>query len=104
METLKPWSRRALLTFPYEGRGPFRIIRFGKRGEFAERRYDRHRLSKLLDGFVVFDSAFFLCLLKYRCKFIPIRKSVLDELSTKSSDGSLGCLILRKCASNEMTK
>lgn len=93
-----------LLTFPYEGGGSFRIVHWGRRGEFAERRYDRHRLAKLSDGFVVFDSAFFLCFMKYGCKFIPISKSILDELSTKSTDGSLGCLILQKRASNELTK
>jgi SAM-dependent methyltransferase len=93
-----------LLTFPYDGRGPFRIFRFGKKRDFLERRYDQNRLSRLLNGFMILDSAFFLCLLKNRCKFIPIQKSVLDELSTKISDGSLGCLILQKRASNGMTK
>ena len=85
-----------LVTFPYEGGGPFRILRFGERKEFAERHYDHNRLSKLLNGFFVVDSAFFICLLKDSCRFVPISKSVLDELSNKTSDGSLGCLILQK--------
>jgi hypothetical protein len=84
------------VTFPYEGGGPFRILRFGERKEFAERHYDHNRLSKLLNGFFVVDSAFFICLLKDSCRFVPISKSVLDELSNKTSEGSLGCLILQK--------
>jgi SAM-dependent methyltransferase len=85
-----------ILTFPYEGAGPFRIFRFGKEKEFAERRYDHQRLAKMLDKFKIIDSAFFLCLLGQKCKFISVNKSVLDKLKTKSTDGSLGCLILSK--------
>ena len=85
-----------VMTFPYEGGGPLRILRFGERKEFAERHYDHNRLSRLVNGFSVLDSEFFICLLKYRCKFLPISKSALDELSTKTSEGSLGCLILQK--------
>jgi len=85
-----------LLTIPYEGRGSFRIFRFGNRGEFLERRYDCDRLAKLLKGFTVVESSFFLCILKPPCRFIPIRKTTLDNLSSKISEGSLACLVLRK--------
>jgi len=87
-----------ILTTPYEGKGPFRIHRWGNREEFLERRYDYERLEKLLEGFAIVDSAFFLCMLKHRCKFIPIEKPILDELSAETCEGSLACLILRKKA------
>jgi len=85
-----------LLTIPYEGKGSFRIFRFGNRGEFLERRYDCDRLAKLLTNFAIVESTFFLCRLKPRCRFIPVRKRTLDNLSSKISEGSLACLILRK--------
>ncbi len=90
-----------LLTFPYEGGGPFRIFRWGKRGEFAERRYDHKRLAKLVDGFSVVASDFYVCILKDKVSFIPINKSILDELGTESSEGSLGCLLLQKTTNIE---
>jgi len=84
------------LTIPYEGKGSFRIFRFGDRGEFLERRFDCDRLAKLLTGFTIVESSFFLCILKHPCKFIPVRKMTLDNLSPKISEGSLACFILRK--------
>lgn len=87
-----------LLTTPYEGKGPIRIHRWGKRGEFLERRYDCEMLAKLLAGFEIVDPTFFLCKLKHRCKFVPIEKPILDKLSSETCEGSLACLILRKKA------
>lgn len=85
-----------VLTLPYEGGGPCRVFRFRERGEVAERHYDNSRLSKLLNGFIVVNSAFFICLLKNNCRFVPISKVALDAISNKVSEGSLGCLILQK--------
>jgi len=86
-----------LLTTPYEGGGPLKIHRWRRNGcEFLERRYDHERLTKLLAGFLTVKSAFFLCLLKNKCKFVPIEKRILDKLSAKACEGSLACLILRK--------
>lgn len=92
---LKP-SGFLLMTTPFEGKGPIRIHRFGKRGEFLERRYDSERLAKLLTGFEVVKSDFFLCMLKHRCRYVPIEKQILDKLPAEISEGSLACLILRK--------
>jgi len=86
-----------LLTIPYEGTGPIRIHRWVEMGqERLERRYDRERLAKLLVGFKVVDSNFFLCLLKHQCKFLPVEKSTLDKLSAQTCEGSLACLVLRR--------
>lgn len=92
---LKPGGM-LVLTLPYEGGGSCRVFYFKERGEVAERHYDNQRLSKLIDGFLVVDSAFFICLLKNNCKFVPISKVALDAISNKISEGSLGCLILQK--------
>lgn len=85
-----------LLTTPFEGKGPIRIHRFGKNGEFLERRYDSERLAKLIKGFDVVKADFFLCMLKYNCRFVPIEKQLLDKLPAAISEGSLACLVLRK--------
>lgn len=85
-----------VLTTPFEGKGPLRIHRFGKDFDLFERRYDTERLARLLEGFEVIDSAFFLCMLNCKCKFVPIEKHILDKLSSKITEGSLACLILRK--------
>jgi len=85
-----------LLTTPYEGKGPMRIYQWGERDESLERRYDRDRLAKLLVGFKIVDSTFFLCMLKHRSRFVPVRKDLLDKLSAKTCEGSLACLVLKK--------
>lgn len=87
-----------VLTTPYEGKGPLRIHKFGARGEFLEHRYDCERLAKLLVGYEIVDSTFFLCLLRNQCKFVPIEKAILDKLPSNVCEGSLACLILKKKA------
>ena len=87
-----------LLTTPYEGKGPAWIHRWGKRDEFFERRYDYTRLEKLLTGYQIVDSTFYLCMLKHRRKFVAIKKAILDKLPAEQCEGSLACLILRKKA------
>jgi SAM-dependent methyltransferase len=89
-----------VLTTPFEGKGPLRLHRFGKKGEFLERRYDSTSLAKLLTGFEVVDSTFFLCLLTHGSKFVKIDKSILDKLDAEKAEGSLACLLLRKTESD----
>lgn len=85
-----------VLTTPYEGGGPFRIHMFGKNFSFGERRYDSNRLSKLIEGFKIIDSEFFLCRFNKRCSFVPIDKQHIDQLASDKTEGSLACLILQK--------
>ncbi len=90
---LKP-NGLLLLTTPYEGKGPSRIHSWGK--GFLGRRYDCKRLAQLLRGFIVVHSTFFLCRLKPRCRFFPIKKIALDNLFSDMCEGSLACLVLQK--------
>lgn len=83
-----------LLTTPYEGKGSTQIYSWAK--GFLERRYDSKRLAKLLRGFTVVESTFFLCRLKPRCTFVPVKKTVLDKLPSEACEGSLACLMLQK--------
>ena len=90
---LKP-NGLLLLTTPYEGKGPLRIFSWAK--GMMERRYDSNRLAKLVEGFHILDSTFFLCRLRPRCRFFPVSKNVLDKLSSETCEGSLACLVLQK--------
>lgn len=91
---LKP-NGSLILTTPYEGKGPLRIHNFGKNEICLERRYDKKRLDKLLNGFEMMKSSFFLCSLKNTIKFKEVEKTVIDSLTNKECVGSLACLILR---------
>ena len=87
---------KLLLTTPYIGEGPLRIV--SRPGE-AERRYNVKRLQRLIDHFVVLKQEYFFPVLKKglftkRYYFQKLPKKTAS--SYESNETGIACLVLKK--------